>query len=270
MRLGTADDTELRWINLHAHSTASDGELDIEAIAALAERENLYVAVTDHNTTDAHRVFRHERILPGIEVTAEDAAVDVVFVGDDAESVVAFDVECVREYRDPASQFLPIRREMADVLADANRFGLRAIIPHYAHHDGISLLEEEKQEEILRHQVLIELNGQLSERRNDAARSLAERTGHPLVATDDSHCREQYARTLTGIALDPRYPVNASAIWKALRESRHSPVFKIRPPKPREILRTVRQVARSIGLVTLGKMALKKLRHFRRKKAKQP
>jgi hypothetical protein len=67
-----------RFVDLHTHTTASDGTLTPRALVALADRAQLAaVAVTDHDTVDglaeaqaAARRYEALRLVPGIEVSA--------------------------------------------------------------------------------------------------------------------------------------------------------------------------------------------------------
>ena len=71
-------DNSRRFIDLHTHSTASDGSLTPAEVVRLAEREHMAaVALTDHDTTDglaeaaaAARECPHLRWVPGVEVSA--------------------------------------------------------------------------------------------------------------------------------------------------------------------------------------------------------
>jgi hypothetical protein len=78
-----------RFVDLHTHTTASDGTLTPRALVALAERAQLAaVAVTDHDTVDglaeaAAAARRYEELLlvPGIEVSAAPPSGTLHLVG---------------------------------------------------------------------------------------------------------------------------------------------------------------------------------------------
>ncbi|MFN8375341.1 MAG: PHP domain-containing protein [Anaerolineae bacterium] len=65
-------------IDLHMHTTASDGHLTPEQLVALALKRGLTtIAITDHDNTDGNRTARQLAngsltIIPGIEMGAED------------------------------------------------------------------------------------------------------------------------------------------------------------------------------------------------------
>lgn len=91
-------------IDLHLHTTASDGQYSPEAIVQSARRLALdVIAITDHDTIDGIAPAQAEaqragalppiRVLPGIELSAEDEAGDVHMLGYcfDPESTVLRD-----------------------------------------------------------------------------------------------------------------------------------------------------------------------------------
>ena len=80
--------TDACVIDLHLHTTASDGRLDPAALVSLAARSGLRViAVTDHDTVaglaDARRAAdrEHLRLVDGIEITAVESGRDVHVLG---------------------------------------------------------------------------------------------------------------------------------------------------------------------------------------------
>lgn len=79
-------------IDLHLHTTASDGQYSPEALVQRARRSGLSViAITDHDSVDGLAPAQAEaqragalpplRVLPGIELSAEDDAGDVHMLG---------------------------------------------------------------------------------------------------------------------------------------------------------------------------------------------
>lgn len=76
-------------VDLHLHTTASDGQYAPTALISLARQHGLEViAITDHDTTagikeaqEAAAATGSPLIIPGIELSAEDAAGDVHVLG---------------------------------------------------------------------------------------------------------------------------------------------------------------------------------------------
>jgi len=74
-------------IDLHTHTTASDGRLTPEALIVLAQERQLgVIAITDHDTTDGISIAQQAAgespvVIPGIELSAEDDSGDVHVLG---------------------------------------------------------------------------------------------------------------------------------------------------------------------------------------------
>lgn len=74
-------------VDLHAHTTASDGQLTPVALVKLAVEIGLEaIAITDHDTTDGVATAQAAapagfRVIPGVELSAEDANGDVHMLG---------------------------------------------------------------------------------------------------------------------------------------------------------------------------------------------
>lgn len=66
----TKEDYE-KNVNLHIHSTFSDGEVNVDELVVQAKAKGLkYISVTDHNTLNAYLqtdILKEEFVIPGIE-----------------------------------------------------------------------------------------------------------------------------------------------------------------------------------------------------------
>jgi len=78
----------MKNIDLHTHSTASDGTFTPEQLVDYAIEKNLAaIALTDHDTVDglsaalAHAASRNIEVIPGIELSTEYRGKDVHIVG---------------------------------------------------------------------------------------------------------------------------------------------------------------------------------------------
>ena len=61
-------DYENNKVNLHIHTICSDGKAEISDIVNQAKEKNYKkIAVTDHNTFDAHKNFQDDILIPAIE-----------------------------------------------------------------------------------------------------------------------------------------------------------------------------------------------------------
>lgn len=113
-------------IDLHMHSTASDGSDAPEAVAALAERNGLSViALTDHDCLDgipaaaARADAAGIRLIPGVELSVHEEGTDVHLLAYGFDPNDAALVEAIGRYRDA-------RRERArKILARLKGLGIR-------------------------------------------------------------------------------------------------------------------------------------------------
>jgi 3',5'-nucleoside bisphosphate phosphatase len=113
-------------IDLHMHSTASDGSDAPEAVAALAERNGLRViALTDHDCLDgipaagARAETAGIRLTPGAELSVHEEGTDVHLLAYGFDPNDAALVEAIGRYRDA-------RRERArKILARLKGLGIR-------------------------------------------------------------------------------------------------------------------------------------------------
>ena len=85
---GTAPGAPARWVDLHAHTTASDGALSPAAMVGAAHRIGLAaLALTDHDSVDglaeAQSAARSlgVRIVPGVELSAYEGAREIHILG---------------------------------------------------------------------------------------------------------------------------------------------------------------------------------------------
>lgn len=64
----TKEDFQNKKVNLHIHTTCSDGEGNYDQILESAKKQNFkLIAITDHNTVEAHRHVQDKILLTGVE-----------------------------------------------------------------------------------------------------------------------------------------------------------------------------------------------------------
>ncbi len=130
-----------RFVDLHTHSTASDGSVSPEDLPALADRKRLAaVALTDHDTTDglaaaraAARRYPNLRFVAGVEVSAKPPSGTLHILGlaiDEGAAALADLVEYLRGARSRRNpeivalcRQLGLKIHMDDVLAAAAACG---------------------------------------------------------------------------------------------------------------------------------------------------
>ena len=55
-------------VNLHIHSTYSDGKADFKEIIESAKKHGYkLISITDHNTIEGHKIYKDEILIPGVE-----------------------------------------------------------------------------------------------------------------------------------------------------------------------------------------------------------
>ncbi|MBR1424481.1 PHP domain-containing protein [bacterium] len=64
----TKEDYKNNLLNLHLHTTYSDGEADFQDLIKQAKEKNFkYIAISDHNTIQGHRDFKDKKLIPAVE-----------------------------------------------------------------------------------------------------------------------------------------------------------------------------------------------------------
>lgn len=64
----TKEDYANNLVNLHIHSSFSDGSAQVDDLIRQAYEKNYkYICITDHNTVQAHRIYKDEKLLTGVE-----------------------------------------------------------------------------------------------------------------------------------------------------------------------------------------------------------
>lgn len=122
-----------QFVDLHIHSSFSDGSASVEFIVNDAARKNIkYLSITDHNGTDANR-FAQEKCdkqgifyIPGAEL---DALLDNVNI-----HVLAYGKGCL------SPRFEKVAQEIANIQEEKNRYLIRQMEEDYS----VSLTEYEK------------------------------------------------------------------------------------------------------------------------------
>lgn len=108
------DKEERAWVDLHVHSTASDGTFTPEELVAYAEEKKLYAfALTDHDTVDGVKRAKEAAkktavtVIPGIEISADYEGQELHILGlcvDEEDADFLKTVESCRTSRDNRNQ----------------------------------------------------------------------------------------------------------------------------------------------------------------------
>ena len=68
MKNYTKEDYLNKKVNLHIHTTFSDGEANpVDIVKQAKEKGYKKIAICDHNTIDAHKIIKDEILLPAVE-----------------------------------------------------------------------------------------------------------------------------------------------------------------------------------------------------------
>ena len=206
-------------VNFHAHSTYSDGSCtprEIDAIAKASRRKNALIGITDHNNVCAHEAFASPRIIPGVEVKVQEGGVDVLLYAE-REKLIAFFHDVVRPTLDPFDPLYGATRlKILELVGSAHEAGMKMVIPHYYHTEGLSVLAPSLQREVAKFPVAIELNALLSREANRKAKEFARAVHRPLIAAADSHRPDQYLAAYTSIPLRRDAPPTAENLFCSL------------------------------------------------------
>jgi len=99
--------TAASTIDLHLHSTASDGSYPAETVVAMAERNGVRViALTDHDSLDGIPAAEERakasgiRVMPGVELSVSEAGIDVHLLAYGFDPQDKGLVAAIRRYRD--------------------------------------------------------------------------------------------------------------------------------------------------------------------------
>ncbi len=168
-----------RWVDLHTHSTASDGQIRPARLMELADAQHLAaIALTDHDTVEglaearvAAERFAQLTLVPGIEVSASypSGTLHILGLGIDpqAEAIdqLAQTLRAARAARNPKViarlQQLGLEIDMDDVLA---------VVPDAAARGGKSVVSRLHIAEALRRKGLVSSTQQAFARYLNAGR----------------------------------------------------------------------------------------------------
>ena len=77
-------------VNLHIHSTYSDGKASFEEIIKQAKAKGYkLISITDHNTIEGHKIFKDDILIPGVEF---DCWINHIFI-----HLLAYNIDVTNE-----------------------------------------------------------------------------------------------------------------------------------------------------------------------------
>lgn len=134
---------DFKKINLHIHTTFSDGKADFENVLNNAKANGYeMIAITDHNTVEGHKKFKDEILLTGVEF---DCWCGYVFI-----HLLAYGIDVESEYLKPflaktkaetEGDFIRLfsKRNVPKLIEAIHKSGGIAVLAHPACYWAISL-----------------------------------------------------------------------------------------------------------------------------------
>ncbi len=132
----TKEDYECKRVNLHIHSTYSDGQGEFQSLVKQAKANGYkYISITDHNTVKGHIDFRDECVITGVEF---DVWYKYIFlhllaygIDPDAESMRKFYAKNKSETEKDIVRILP-KRDLKKLIDSIHQAGGIAVLAHPA------------------------------------------------------------------------------------------------------------------------------------------
>ncbi|MBT7494287.1 MAG: hypothetical protein HN666_03555, partial [Candidatus Peribacter sp.] len=149
-----------------------------------------------------------------------------------------------------------------DLVGLAREMGHEVILPHPGTAEGATMLSVKTQEELARHDPLVESNGRMTRKINRIAKQFAKRLNLKLIAGGDSHIEgfDQYSTSYNQVKHDQI--LTPQQMLQTLREERKRHKMQVSKPSFRESLATGRQVLAKGGLKMLQMFAKYKRRQL--------
>lgn len=230
-------------VNLHSHTSCSDGKHDAERALLEAARTDTIIGITDHNTVQAIRQLLAQAkdnrnidrlmrryIVPGVELQAEQG-VELLIYGQTPEQLIAF-YEDIIEKPDRLHEtnpiFEPVDIDIVDLIQECRRWQLDVIVPHYAmRHYGIGSLPREDRKHVtyqLRQHsdhVCVERNPFVSRWHNLQAITFGKsrKNRFPVITNDDSHNGQHNSYTTIDLPELPADGYRSEQVFRAIHAS---------------------------------------------------
>lgn len=200
----------MKLIDMHNHSSYSDGNNSIGEIVSRAKELNIGVCITDHNEIKGSLEICKEILsIPSIELTSSNGYDLLAYFYSEKDAKEFFE----RNINNKIIKKGIIRTwklnleviEFIEKLSDYNSF---IALPHPFTHrpkNSYNYYSKKKNEEILKKIDAIEgVNGMLREGRNKSAIKWAESLKKPIIGGTDSHNVRCFGNILTGCFAETR------------------------------------------------------------------
>lgn len=143
LREFTKEDYDNKLVNLHIHTAHSDGEGDEKQILEAAKKQGYkLIAITDHNTVEAHKKVQDEILLTGVEFDCWFGYVFIHLLGYGIDinhpAIKPFLAKSKAETESVALRLIP-KRNVKKLISAIHEAGGIAVLAHPACYWAISL-----------------------------------------------------------------------------------------------------------------------------------
>src|SRR3989344_2860577 len=124
-----------KCLDLHMHSTFSDGTNTPEEIVAIAKKKNLIISITDHNEIKGVKKaieLDNKRVIPGIELTSRNAKDILVYFYNlkDLEDFYEKYIKHKKIHPRRGFDLKCLKLSMKDILNALKKYKCLKVIPH--------------------------------------------------------------------------------------------------------------------------------------------
>ncbi len=197
--LSVLNETELSAVDMHFHTAHSmDAISHIKSVLAKCRKENIGVAITDHNTISgveqAFRMRKREFVIPGIE-TQDDRGIHTIYYFYTLKDLQAFYSQEIKPHRKDNPFFLDIPCEK--LMPKAAKYNGLVCVPHPYAPGIVGIHKIEITDAIRRSIDFIEgMNGCNMRTMNTQAVHWATALKKPMTAGSDGHTTAELGKAL--------------------------------------------------------------------------
>lgn len=205
-----ADVKDWMLVDMHSHSTFSDGRDDIHAVIAQAKKLGIGLAVTDHNEIKGSLLAcREMHAIPGMELTSKEAF-DVLVYFAKEQDLEGFYKKYVEKYKLQQHgvhiRLYQLKWSMPELLDYAKEWNAFTVLPHP---DGLppknSIGYFVQHRELLRQIDAVEgINAIMKRESNAKAMQLAREWKKPMVGGSDAHLAKFLGAAVTACRAESR------------------------------------------------------------------
>jgi predicted metal-dependent phosphoesterase TrpH len=193
-------------VDMHCHTNHSDAPVSVADALRHAERNNIGIAVTDHNqvsgSLEAITSAKATLVIPGIEVSALDGPHILVYFYEKGDLADFYRTSI--EKKKQKSPYLAIRGSTSDILEWASEYACVCSAAHpYGYllfNKGIGRCVERDylpEELIARFDAIEVISGGMPRSENLKAVEMAEKYHRGFTGGTDAHLLQDYGRVLT-------------------------------------------------------------------------